>query len=560
MPQRLFSINHDEVKQLQLMQKHSPISEDFWQITESAIKNKDAFLKLYKCDCCELFFIADSEYKRINKLKDTEAKCFCEKFLKHSLNLNDSLIESKIREASILLKANERQKAMSLCFDILPIDSFPSFDYALWQLQLQMLTKQYIEANIVRKRVFYQHQYLKELSSVFNIAKKKNLTELQKLISTFSQYQQRAGEKLINALSKHIESSDIFEKESYKRISNDFVPSNQPDLKNEDLVKRSIQYHLDSYHAYFEIPEYYFFITNLINISKGNNFLKDVSKLTIVRNGKLIPLGNRGKGNYVQWLIENSSSSLSKIISLALDSTLRNDTSSHNDYVVDTKSKFIINSSTNHKYSYPYIRNKLSRLRALVNAIVVVSSLSEYEDHPLLPYSGIFSMNMRFNALEDKPINSLEIYQFWSNANLDVKGESFKLASFKYLKKGFMGKDVVLFSPGPFIPYPTSAIIQLTDKLPEWFENLVKKGFLDLKRIVITPKVSVFRKHAKTEYSNQGFNFYVLGYSEHKVPINIKLVKKLVKRLKRLKNLPEMKLERLNLLKPIENSNSKYNN
>ena len=208
MSKRLRKLDGEDIKQLQSISKVEVGISGFWQIVEAALKEKSPHYELHKCNCGQLFLITKGEVQKAEKdfKSSPQTKCWHRQLGIRSISARDAIVKETLQLASVELKKKNIAKAAQICIGLLPIDSYESFDYAFWQLQLGMSYGEYLDSSSAQKRYKYQQQYLKEVVRLLKKAQKKNKNEAKKLFNYFWDKKKQSifDESLNNALSKQI--------------------------------------------------------------------------------------------------------------------------------------------------------------------------------------------------------------------------------------------------------------------------------------------------------------------------------------------------------------------
>lgn len=154
---------------------------------------------------------------------------------------------------------------------------------------------------------------------------------------------------------------------------------------------------------------------------------------------------------------------------------------------------------------------------------------------------GIHTISPGYKDKEAKiPLPDLVSTQFWSNANLDKKGENIKVLNMRLSKDRkyiyFSHNDLMSNEALKFFP---------TQQIYEWLLSIKDRDSIHYDRMIIAPKIELFLGAAKAELNLDGIGFFILGKTHHVINVNKPQVRKIIKLLKG-KNLPSLDTTRLN--------------
>ena len=337
---RIKTLSADDLIQLQKVYDIAyTVGSNFWLGIEEAINKVTPILELHKCSCGAILLISREFATNAQTDFDTnpQAKCWHLQSVSDSISSLNQNTKRLINQISVLLQEKKYNDAYILGSSILPVGSPTNFDYSLWKLQHAFIYQEYSSSE--HKNNFYQFQYLKIFYDLFEAAERTNKIEYDKLISYINvpSYKSALWASIENGLTKRLEAINILNSEAYYRISYAFSPTKRIDHRDStQLLKNYYQLIIDAYQAYFEIQENLETVFNLIRISMGQSFLEHPFDGLSIKGMKIFDK----RGLMIEKILETvADTQLKAKLALAFDYRFRNNTSAHNDYILDLKRK-----------------------------------------------------------------------------------------------------------------------------------------------------------------------------------------------------------------------------
>lgn len=532
---RLSKLSPEDIKQLQEISKQGYLTEggSFWLSIEKALEEKDPDLELHKCGCGGIIF-SSREYiedckKKAKQKTDT---CWHKYGLIDSMSVLNSDMKRRVNDIILLTKTN-RNFAYIRAKGLLPTDDPDNFDYSLYRLEFALSCQNYTLKSKADKKQDFMYQSLQEFSKLFDKVKKINKTEYKKIIDFYTNKDNMIDiiNKFNTAYSKVHEADNVLADEAYKRITKRFSPSFRGfgnSKKNALILHYNLK--MDAYQAYFEITWFLELLYNLIIVANGGNFTPSPFSRKRLITGEDV---GTSKAFMVRKIIEESNyKELNKKIDKAYDNILRNGTSGHNDYSIDIEKMILTIKKNNVKYSINKINEIVVRLTSITHVILNLINVEKYQDrHAEFSLQGIMSlMRARIN---NKYLLGLQACQFWSNCDIDKKGENIKVLNLKISKdrKYIMFSHSEKMPKNPFKFAPTKKFLELLTDI----QNLDN---IHYDRTIIAPRIQYFLNAAKREMNVMGEDYFVVGDTHFSLKINKSGIKKIIKLLKN-KNLPD---------------------
>lgn len=511
------------------------LGNKFWVIVEQALAIDNAPLEIHVCNCGAIVILPRSYVIKVKNAyeKNGKAPCWHVFNLLTSISALNASTHGIVDKVSILLRENKYSEAFQISSGLLPKDSFNNFDYSLWRLQYALAASRYFNSQRKDKRRNYLMHYIKSISELGRRIKDKYPSEYKKFIDYYNEKNKFKNimESVETAMWKISQAEEILNNAAYHRLSKSYNPTRFPQKDRELDLKRYYQFLLDSYQAYFEITEIIEFLYSLVLIDNGNGFIQNPFKGKSINKRKI---GNK-KALMIEKIIEDSKSiDLNKKLSLAFNNKLRNSTAGHNDYIVDPIKEKVTIKTTKKTYSINYIEEKINRIYSLVSAFLILTQLAGFEKDELsLSLMGTTSIATTYDK-KNIPQNTLIMYQFWSNFDLDREGKNINLLNFKLSKD----RKTLYFSPNKEVPIPGACEVQASKQLYMWLKKVLEYDEVEIVRYIISPKIEFFLRAAKYEIKLKDVDYFVIASTGHRVSINKPRIKKILKVLKN-KNLPE---------------------
>lgn len=532
---RITKLSDSDISQLQEMSKSYGLLRHFWVNIEHSLSEANPPLELHKCSCGLLVLVTRGyvEKATLKHRLDRDSECWHKKGFEKSQLSEDLLVTRLVERVSVLLRENKKSEAYIEGAQLLPISNENCFDYGLWRLQQVIMTQDYDKSSSVAKKSNFDMHYSKMVEGLMVIAERKNPSHLRILVKNYI-----SDPNIMPAFEKGIfkvfDAENILEQEAYRRVTNLYTPSQT--IATDSVELASIRYWhntVDAYQDFFEITPTLEFLYNLIKISQGGSYAtKPFTNLKVMLFGKNQPVKNNKRKMLEAICSICSSTSVASMIRRAYDYELRNGTSGHNDYSIDLKRKIIRVNSTQKAYSFNYVEEKKRRIKSLSDAIILHAHMYSHEvpeSSALLGRTGIESFVYHFDEKTKLPVPFITIAQFWSNASHNFEGNLFDLILFFPWKIG--EHEVFVFSTSKTIPMPGTFMGPYGKNIYKWLQEAIKHDTLKLRRLVIAPRCTYFAKLAKGEYEDEIGKFYIIGSTEHEVPLDKEGIAKLIERM-----------------------------
>lgn len=352
---RIRQITPEDLQQLQLIAKQGYLlsSGSFWMTVEESLQNEDAPVQMHKCTCGQIVVSSPVYIEKCKKdhEQNKKAACWHNEGTLDSIGPLDSMVSRRVDHIVNVLRENV-SLAVKLSRGLLPTAGPRNFDYSLYKLEYALWYQNSKIGNKGSSEKF-RLAYLNTFEKLQARARKKNESEFINASDFYvdTKVMSKINESMQAALNKHNEANNIIAEEAYKRITNIFSPTNRSITHSRDnALKLSEQLDLDSYQAFFEIKEILEIIYNFVVIENGGVFDPKPFKNKKLKDGSAI---DDKRALMIQKIVEDSKNKeLGKLLLMAYDNKLRNNTAGHNDYIVDLKKKIIKVKSKNVNYSF----------------------------------------------------------------------------------------------------------------------------------------------------------------------------------------------------------------